>query len=90
MKALRGKLVVLLGAGMMFQVGGCSITEVLGDAFSVVIPDLVAGLLADLLAGGLGGYTFIVGGSAAGGGSAQADRPRQRRPAYACDRGRTQ
>ncbi len=55
MKALRGKLVVLLGAGMMFQVGGCSIADVLGDAFSVVIPDLVAGLLADLLAGGLGG-----------------------------------
>ncbi len=51
MKALRGKLVVLLGAGMMFQVGGCSITDVLGDAFSVVIPDV----LADLLAGGLGG-----------------------------------
>ncbi len=47
MKSVRGKLLALLGAGMVFQVGGCSITDVLGDAFSVVIPDL--------LAGGLGG-----------------------------------
>lgn len=51
MKSVRGKLLALLGAGMVFQVGGCSIADVLGDAFSAVIPDL----LADLLAGGLGG-----------------------------------
>ncbi len=30
MKALRGKLLALLGAGMVFQVGGCSITDLLG------------------------------------------------------------
>ncbi len=30
MKALRGKLVALLGAGMVFQVGGCSIADLLG------------------------------------------------------------
>ena len=29
MKALRGKLLALLGAGMVFQVGGCSITDLL-------------------------------------------------------------
>ncbi len=55
MKSVRGKLFTLLGAAMVFQVGGCSIAGVLGDAFSVVIPALLADLLADLQAGGLGG-----------------------------------
>ena len=44
MKALRGKLVALLGAGMVLQVGGCSIADVLGDAFSGLIPGLLGGL----------------------------------------------
>jgi hypothetical protein len=30
MKALRGKLLALLSAGMVFQVGGCSIDDILG------------------------------------------------------------
>jgi hypothetical protein len=55
MKSVRGKLVALLGAGVLFQVGGCSITDVLGDSFSSLIPDLLGGLLPDLLAGGIGG-----------------------------------
>ncbi len=33
MKSLPGKLYALLGAGMVLQVGGCSITDVLGGIF---------------------------------------------------------
>ncbi len=55
MKALRGKLLALLGAAMVFQVGGCSIADVAGEAFSAAIPALLADLLANLQVGGLGG-----------------------------------
>ncbi len=55
MKALRGKLLALLGAAMVFQVGGCSISDIAGEAFSAVIPALLTDLLADLAAGGMGG-----------------------------------
>ncbi len=44
MKNLRGKLLTLLGAGMVFQVGSCSITEVVGEALSAAIPDLLGSL----------------------------------------------
>ncbi len=44
MKSFRGKVLALLGAGMVFQVGSCSITEVLGGALSGVIPDLLGGM----------------------------------------------
>jgi len=50
MKSVRGKLMALLGAGMVFQVGGCAITDVVGEAFIGLIPDLLAGVL-----GGMGG-----------------------------------
>ena len=35
---------------MVFQVGGCAITDIVGEAFVGLIPDLLAGAL-----GGLGG-----------------------------------
>ena len=54
MKALRGKLLALLGAGMVLQVGGCSIADVAGQAFSAAIPALLADLLAGV-SGGMGG-----------------------------------
>ncbi len=50
MKSVRGKLLALLGAGMVFQVGGCSIADVVGEAFVGLIPELLAGAL-----GGVGG-----------------------------------
>jgi len=55
MKALRGKLLALLGAGMVFQVAGCSIADVAGDAFSAAIPALLTELLAGISGGGMGG-----------------------------------
>jgi len=45
MKSVRGKLLALLGAGMVFQADACSITDVLGEAFRVLIPDLPVGVL---------------------------------------------
>lgn len=45
MKSFRGRLFALLGAGMVFQVGGCSINEVVGDALESAIPELVGRLL---------------------------------------------
>ncbi len=45
MKSLRGKVFALLGAGMIFQMGGCSITDVVGEALNSAIPDLVGRLL---------------------------------------------
>ncbi len=50
MKAVRGKLLAILAAGMVFQVGGCSIQDVVQEAFVGLIPDLLASAL-----GGLGG-----------------------------------
>jgi hypothetical protein len=43
MKSLRGKLTALLGAGMLLQVGGCSILDVLGDTLSGAIPAVLSG-----------------------------------------------
>ncbi len=48
MKSIRGKIVALLGAGMIFQVGGCSITDLMGEALSGVIPDVFGGLLGGM------------------------------------------
>ncbi len=45
MKSLRGKLFALLGAGMVLQMGGCSITDVVGEVLNSAIPDLVGRLL---------------------------------------------
>ena len=45
MKSLRGKIFALLGAGMVFQMGGCSITDVVGEALNSAIPDLLGSLL---------------------------------------------
>ncbi len=45
MKSFRGKLYALLGAGMVLQMGGCSITDVVGEALNSAIPDLVGRLL---------------------------------------------
>ncbi len=55
MKALRGKFLALLGAGMVFQVAGCSIADVAGEAFSAAIPALLTELLAGISGGGMGG-----------------------------------
>ena len=45
MKSLRGKLLALLAAGMVFQVGGCSITDVVGETLTGVIPDFLSSVL---------------------------------------------
>ncbi len=45
MKSFRGKLYALLGAGMVLQMGGCSITDVVGEALNSAIPALVGSLL---------------------------------------------
>lgn len=44
MKSLRGKLLALLGAGMVLQMGGCSLTDVVGETLNGAIPDLVGRL----------------------------------------------
>jgi len=44
-KSLRGKVFALLGAGMIFQMGGCSITGVVGEALHSAIPELLGSLL---------------------------------------------
>ena len=48
MKSIRGKIVALLGAGMIFQVGGCSITDLMAEALSGAIPDAFSGLLGGM------------------------------------------
>ncbi len=45
MKSIRGKILALLGAGMVFQVGGCTITDALAQAVSGAIPDAFSRLL---------------------------------------------
>lgn len=45
MSSLRGKLVALLSAGMLFQMGGCSMTDILGESLSGIFPSLLSGFL---------------------------------------------
>ncbi len=47
MKTVRTKMLALLGAGMVFQVGGCSITDLIGGAF----PDGASDLFTTLIGG---------------------------------------
>ena len=42
MKALRNKAYAVLGAGLVFQMGGCSVADIAGDAFNSLIPSLVS------------------------------------------------
>ena len=42
MRALRKKAYAVLGAGLVFQMGGCTVADIVGDTFNSLIPGLVS------------------------------------------------